>query len=112
MRILGIVPNIYDSVPGQRFRIEQWEPILNERGIYIDYSPFLLKEPNTSFYKNGDFIRKSFRLLHSLSNRLQDVRKTSKYDLVYIYREAALIGPAFFERLIKATKIPIVFDFD
>src|SRR5688500_984556 len=98
MKILGIVPNMYDSVPGQRFRIEQWEPILNKRGIYIDYSPFLLNENNASFYRNGDFIRKFFKLLRSLSNRFQDVRNSSKYDLVYIYREAALIGPAFFER--------------
>ena len=112
MKILGIVPNTHDSVPGQRFRIEQWEPFLNKKGIYIDYSPFLLNEHNTSFYQDGNFIRKSFRLLYSFLNRFRDVKKIPKYDLVYIYREAALIGPAFFERLIKATKVPLVFDFD
>jgi glycosyltransferase involved in cell wall biosynthesis len=112
MRILGIVPAMYDFTPGQRFRIEQWEPILNEKGIYIDYSPFLRKKYNISFYKDGNYVSKFFQIFHSLLNRFEDVKKTPKYDLVYIFREAALIGPAFFERLIKATKVPIVFDFD
>lgn len=31
MKVLAIVPNIYDTSPSQRFRLEQWEPILREK---------------------------------------------------------------------------------
>ncbi|MBK6750556.1 MAG: hypothetical protein IPG67_11240 [Acidobacteria bacterium] len=30
----------FDTVPGQRFRIEQWEPFLIEKGIAVDYFSF------------------------------------------------------------------------
>ena len=40
------------------------------------------------------------------------VRKVKDYDLVYILREAALLGPPVFERLIHQRGVPIVFDFD
>ena len=40
MRVLAVVPSIYDTSPGQRFRIEQWEPRLLESGIEITYAPF------------------------------------------------------------------------
>ena len=35
-----------------------------------------------------------------------------QYDLVYIFREAAVIGPAWYERRIARSGVPIVFDFD
>jgi len=32
MRVLAIVPAVYDTSPGQRFRLEQWAPLLRQRG--------------------------------------------------------------------------------
>jgi glycosyltransferase involved in cell wall biosynthesis len=40
------------------------------------------------------------------------MRKVKDYDLVYILREAALLGPPIFEKLIHQQRVPIVFDFD
>ncbi|MFN3330135.1 MAG: glycosyltransferase family 4 protein, partial [Pyrinomonadaceae bacterium] len=34
------------------------------------------------------------------------------FDLVYLFREAAILGPAWFERRIANSGIPMVFDFD
>jgi glycosyltransferase involved in cell wall biosynthesis len=47
-----------------------------------------------------------------LGRRLSLVRKVKEYDLVYILREAALLGPPVFERLIAQSGVPIIFDFD
>src|SRR6266576_3775622 len=47
-----------------------------------------------------------------LKRRLSVVRRVKDYDVVYIFREAALFGPPLFERLIHRTGVPIVFDFD
>src|SRR4029434_6857154 len=33
-------------------------------------------------------------------------------DLVYLYKEAALVGPAIIEQYIGVRKVPMVFDFD
>jgi len=40
------------------------------------------------------------------------VKKAGDYDLVYILREAALLGPPMFEKLIHQQRVPMVFDFD
>ena len=53
MKVLAIVPSIYDSSPGQRFRLEQWEPLLKEKGINITYSPFETEELQQILYQNG-----------------------------------------------------------
>jgi hypothetical protein len=38
--VLAWVPQELDTSPGQRFRIEQWEPALRAEGIEISYSAF------------------------------------------------------------------------
>jgi glycosyltransferase involved in cell wall biosynthesis len=40
------------------------------------------------------------------------MRTLKDYDLVYVFREAALLGPAVFEKWISRTGVPMVFDFD
>ena len=58
MRILAIVPSIYDTSPGQRFRIEQWEPLLRERGVEITYEPFESEELHKLLYQPANLGRK------------------------------------------------------
>jgi len=40
MRVLALVPSVFDTAPGQRFRIEQWDASLRESGVEIVYAPF------------------------------------------------------------------------
>jgi len=47
-----------------------------------------------------------------LVRRFAAVKKARDYDLVYILREAALLGPPVFERMVHKTGVPIVYDFD
>ena len=112
MRILALMPALYNTSPSQRYRLEQWEPLLRERGAQITYEPFEDEELHALVYKPGMMKKKMQLVARGLSRRLSLIRKVKDYDLVYILREAALLGPPIFEKLIHQQGVPIVFDFD
>lgn len=112
MRVLALMPALYDTSPGQRYRLEQWDPLLRERGVEITYEPFEDEELHGLLYKPGLLAKKIQLVTRGLNRRMSLVRKVKNYDLVYILREAALLGPPVFEKLIHQRRVPIVFDFD
>ena len=112
MKVLAIVPYIYDTSPGQRFRLEQWENLLTEKGVEITYSPFETEELRQILHQSGNTLQKIQAVTRNMTRRRNEVKSLEGYDLVYLFREAALLGPAWFERKIARSSIPIVFDFD
>ncbi len=112
MRVLAVVPSVYDTSPGQRFRIEQWEPILAEGGIQITYAPFENDELRAILYQGGKVLQKIGVVTRNLRRRSRELSDAGEFDLVYVFREAALLGPPWFERKIAKTGVPMVFDFD
>ena len=112
MRILALMPALYDTSPSQRYRLEQWEPLLRERGVEITYESFEDEELHSLVYQRGRIGKKLQLVTRGLSRRLSVISKARNYDLVYILREAALLGPPVFERLIHQERVPFVFDFD
>lgn len=112
MRVLALVPSLLDTSPGQRYRLEQWEPLLRERGVEITYEPFESEQLHSLLYKPGMLGHKLQLVTSALTRRLSTVRKARDFDVVYVFREAALLGPPIFERLIHQSGVPIVFDFD
>ena len=112
MRVLALMPGLYDTSPGQRYRLEQWDPLLRERGVEITYAPFEDEELHSVVYKPGRLGKKLQLVTRNLARRLSTISKAGKYDLVYILREAALLGPPVFERLLYQQRVPFVFDFD
>ena len=112
MRILAVVPSIYDTSPGQRFRLEQWEPFLKEQGVEITYAPFETPELRSVLYSPGNLMGKVSGVARSWRARGAEIRSINGYDLVYLFREAALLGPPVFERRLASSGIPVVFDFD
>src|ERR1043165_1629796 len=112
MRTLAIVPSVYDTNPSQRFRIEQWEPLLRERGVEITFKPFESEGLHAVLYKPGHVGEKLRLVGEALRRRAADVRSARGYDAVYLLREAALLGPPLFERWLARTGVPFVFDFD
>lgn len=112
MRVLALVPGLYDISPSQRYRIEQWEPLLRERGVDITYEPFECPELNALLYQPGKMARKMALVAQGFVRRFDVVKKARDFDLVYILREAALLGPPIFEQMVHKTGVPIVFDFD
>lgn len=112
MKVLAIVPSLYDTSPGQRFRIEQWEPLLNKRGVEITYRPFETPELREVLYESGNAAAKIAAVMGALRRRSAELRDVTDFDLIYVFREAALLGPGWFERKIAASGVPMVFDFD
>src|SRR5947209_8076355 len=101
-----------DRVPGQRFRIEQWAPLLRTSGIDVEFVPFANEALMSVLYKSGQRIRKAAGLAAGVASRLMDVFRVRKYDVIFLYRGACLLGPAVVERLLKVSSVPIIFDFD
>lgn len=112
MRLLALMPSLYDTSPGQRYRLEQWEPLLKERGVEITYESFESSELHDTVYKPGQIGKKLKLVGEALKRRTSLLKRIKNYDVVYIFREAALLGPPVLERLIYQTGVPIVFDFD
>lgn len=112
MRVLAVVPSVYDTSPGQRFRIEQWEPLLAEGGVEITYAPFESPELRNVLYQSGHIAAKISAVFGGMKRRSRELDSIGDFDLVYLFREAALLGPPWFERKIKRSGVPIVFDFD
>jgi glycosyltransferase involved in cell wall biosynthesis len=112
MRLLAIVPSVYDTSPGQRFRIEQWEPLLRQRGVEITYAPFESQDLHQVLYQTGKMGRKLSLIASGFGRRLSLMNSAKGYDAAYIFREAALLGPPIIERLLKRSGVPIIFDFD
>ena len=112
MKLLAIVPSLYDISPGQRYRIEQWEPILREKGVEITYSPFETDALRQVLYQPGRIAEKMKFVMQSVNRRREDLRSVRDFDAVYVFREAALLGPAYFERSINRSGVPMIFDFD
>ena len=111
MRVLAVVPSLYDTSPGQRFRIEQWEPILAEHDIEIEYAPFETEELKAILHKSGNVAAKISAVSRNMLRRSREIGDASGLDLIYLFREAALLGPPWFERKAARSK-PVVFDFD
>lgn len=112
MHVLALVPSISDTSPGQRFRIEQWQGGLKQSGVEITFAAFEDKNLRDVLYIREHWIRKGIGISRAFIRRLSEVSQSSSYDLVYLFREAALFGPSIFERMVHLLKVPLVFDFD
>ena len=112
MRLLAIVPCVYDTSPGQRFRLEQWEPHLRELGVEITYAAFEDPELSKTLHRPGNVVKKLQLIAKAFGRRGSLIRDLSNYDAVYLFREAALLGPPIFERWIHRSGVPTIFDFD
>ena len=112
MKVLAIVPALYDTSPAQRFRLEQWETHLNKNGVEITYLPFETEELREILYKNGHTLQKTRAVIQNMNRRRDEMNSLKQFDLIYLFREAALLGPAWFERRIARSGVPMIFDFD
>jgi glycosyltransferase involved in cell wall biosynthesis len=111
-RILALVPYPLNSAPGQRYRIEQWRPYLREEGIDIQCEPFADAKLADVLYRRGHYSRKVWHMSRAYLRRLAVVRRTTGFDGLYLFREAALVGPAWLERLARRRIPRLIYDFD
>ncbi|HRJ88831.1 MAG TPA: glycosyltransferase family 4 protein [Pyrinomonadaceae bacterium] len=111
-RIAAFVPNKLGVSPGQRVRIEAWAPHLQEFGWQIDWYPFEDDALHELLYKPGRSVAKAKLIASNYIRHLGTVLNGLECDGLFIYREAALIGPALLERRLKQLRVPMIYDID
>jgi glycosyltransferase involved in cell wall biosynthesis len=78
----------------------------------MDFAPFESAALSDVMLLPGHFPKKAALVLRDFVARWADVRAASDYDAVMLYREAALLGPALYERVLARRRIPFAVDFD
>jgi glycosyltransferase involved in cell wall biosynthesis len=111
MRVLFLVLHRKDRSPGQRYRHEQYLKHLPENGIECMISPLLKSEKEDQIFYGSKTVPKIWIGIKALFRRLFSVLSASKYDVVYIYRDAFFFG-TFFEKWLKRKNVKIIYDFD
>ena len=111
MRVLVLTPHPTETSAGHRFRIGQWTPRLRAEGIEIACAPFASPALSRILQKPGHGLEKAGLFLADFGKQLARVLRANRFDLIYLLREAALLGPAILESL-AARSTPLVFDFD
>lgn len=115
MKVLVLTPYLHDTVPGQRFRIEQWARVLAASGIQFHFVPFESPQLKAILHREGRYTRKAAELLRCMVQRAKEItqlQRKERWDLIFLYRELLPMGPPIAEFLLARTGIPIVYDFD
>jgi glycosyltransferase involved in cell wall biosynthesis len=110
--VCAMVPYPPGVSPSQRFRIEQWRPYLEQRGITLDLHPFADAHLMALLHRPGNLAVKAKALGAAFLRRWIEVTTLHRYDAVLIHRAACIAGPAVLERAIALTGKPVIFDFD
>jgi glycosyltransferase involved in cell wall biosynthesis len=110
--IAAFVPNKLGVAPGQRLRIEAWAPHLQRHGWKVEFYPFESDSLHDVLYKPGHTAKKLAGLVSCYMRQLRNVLGDLRCDGVFIYREAALVGPTVIERFARRAGVPVVFDID
>lgn len=112
-RLLVLANKAWGIAPNQRYRIEQWAPRLErDHGISLDLLPFESPRLTESLYERGHTLPKASLVVFDFLRRARAVPLARRYDAVLVVREASLIGPAIYERLLRWTGALMIFDFD
>ena len=111
-KILFIVPHRPGRSPGQRFRFEQYLDFLEQNNFKYEISHIIDEKDDAVFYNKGKYLQKFSILLKSIKCRLNDVKRAGDFDIIFIYRDALMIGSTFFEKQFKKSNAKIILDFD
>ncbi len=111
MKVLFIVPYPKEG-PSYRFRVQQYLPYLEEKGIGYSLRPFYNSYFYRILYKRGQLVKKLLLLLFFILRRLRDVFNTGFYDATFIHREAGPFPDYVFEWLFRIFSKRVIYDFD
>ncbi|MCC5928955.1 MAG: glycosyltransferase [Cyclobacteriaceae bacterium] len=112
MKIAFIIPYPVAQAPSQRFRFEQYVLLLKER-YAVDFYPFWSDRAWKILYDEGKVTSKIWFLIAGYIKRCFLLLRIPRYDLIFLHREAAPLGPPFFEWVIaKIMRKKVIYDFD
>lgn len=112
-KVLFLIPYPLNSAPSQRFRFEQYIHLLKINNIEPVFQSFIGMHTWKIMYHKGNLYLKISGFLAGFFKRLIVLFGTSKYQYVFIHREASPIGPPVFEWILaKVLKKKLIYDFD
>lgn len=112
MNVLGLCSYPIEAA-ATRYRLVQFVEPLAEKGIKLTVSPFLDSQGFRGLYRQGNSLQKIAGVWQPVLHRVKESFSIRNFDLLFVQREAALFGPAFFENLYRTVgKIPMVLDLD
>ncbi len=111
-RILFIATHRKDRAPGQRFRFEQYFDYLNTKGFQCEFSFLFDASDDKAFYSHGKLLTKAVIFIRTFLKRFFETGKAKKFDIIFIFREAHIIGNTYLEKRFKRSGAKLVFDFD
>ena len=111
-RIVALVPSAPGTSPGQRVRIETWAPHLQSCGWTVELIPFEDEALHSVLYETGRYGAKAGRLAACYLRQLGRVVGLTPADVLFVYREAAIVGPALLERLARRHSARLIYDLD
>jgi glycosyltransferase involved in cell wall biosynthesis len=111
--VLFVVPYPAGQAASQRYRVEQWLPLLQEQGVIYKLVPFWSQSAWNILYNPGYVLQKLIGLLSGFLRRVLLLWQLPEYDFVFLHREATPVGPPWFEWVAaKIFRKKIIFDFD
>lgn len=112
LKVLALAP-YPEQAASTRFRVAQFMPLLRAQGIDCELKPFISNAQFARLYRKQSLGRNALGMGFSAAARAFELISAKQWDVVFIQREAALVGPPLFERTIaKVLNIPIVLDLD
>ncbi len=111
-RILFLCPYPHGRMPSQRFRFEQYLPILEAHGFEVRQEPFLDEETTRIIHQAGHTPEKVSGVLRGFVRRVALLRQARDFDFVFIHLEAAPVGPPVIEAALFAMGKPVIYDID
>lgn len=111
-RILFVAAHRPGRSPSQRYRFEQFMPYWAEKGFEVTTSWTIDEADDNALYRPGAVLPKARIYLKSHQRRAEQVRLAARHDLVFLQRETFMTRGTRFERMLAATGVPMVYDFD
>ncbi|MEQ9299692.1 MAG: glycosyltransferase [Cyclobacteriaceae bacterium] len=113
MNILFLTPYPNGSAPSQRFRFELFFGELASEGWNYQVESFWDEKSWRRLYEGGSTWKKIVGLVKGFARRKWLMLHLRTYDVIFIHREVAPIGPPIFEWFMaKVLKKKIIYDFD
>ena len=107
------VSSFPNDAAATRYRCSALSPYLATQGIDMHQSPFFDDDALRTLYDSRYRAKSVLATIRGIAKRLREVIGLGRYDGVFVQREAAILGPAFFEHIASRHKhIALIFDFD
>ncbi len=113
LRVLALLPYPLGTTPSQRYRLEQWAPLLaRDHGIDVTWAPFADEGLAGLLSRSGHLAAKAWGVVRATRRRFRTLAQAGGHDVLVVHRAAFWAGPAALERALARTGRPYVFDFD